>query len=93
MTKTVECDLHSPQPTTFVCQQIAESLHTGIPVGFFWPEITEEPRPNAWCAECNERVTATGGEWVGPAAESLGAKILCGMCYDKAKRLSLGDDA
>ena len=64
MHKTLNCDLHGVQPTTFVCQHIAESLRTGRPVGFYWSQASIESRPDAWCSECNARVAKSGGEWV-----------------------------
>jgi hypothetical protein len=63
-----------------------------VPAGFFWPADAAEPRPNAWCYECNERVKRTGGAWVGEAGEKLGAKLLCAGCYDDAKALNLGKE-
>jgi len=69
----IKCQRHGPQPETFVCQHVAESLSTREIVGFF----------------CNERVKRTGGEWIGEAASHLGAKLLCGACYDDARDLNL----
>ena len=86
--RTVECERHGPQPETFVCQHIVLSLHTRLPVGFFWPRDSAEARPNAWCAECEERVKLTGGEWIGLADEQLGVSLLCAACYDEAKELN-----
>src|SRR5262245_642007 len=90
---TVKCETHGVQPETFVCQHVAMSLRTGTPVGFYWAADPDNPRPDAWCHACNERVRKTGGEWVGDAAGQLGAKLLCGMCNDRAKRQCLGDDS
>jgi hypothetical protein len=87
--RTVECERHGPQPETFVCQHIVLSLHTRLPVGFFWPRDAAESRPDAWCAECEERVKTTGGEWIGGAGEQLGVSVLCAVCYDEARELNL----
>jgi hypothetical protein len=89
MTRLVECARHGPQEEAFVCQHIALSMHTRIPVGFFWPADARASRPDAWCAECEERVRQTGGEWVGQADAQLGASLICGKCYDAAKELNL----
>jgi len=80
------------QQETFVCRHIAQSLCTGSPVGFYWAADPDNPCPDAWCSECNERVKKTGGDWVGEAAEQLGARLLCGACYDAARRMCLGGD-
>jgi len=87
--RTVECERHGPQPETFVCQHIVLSLHTRLPVGFFWPRDTQESRPNAWCAECEARVKAMDGEWTGTAGQELGVSLLCAVCYDEARELNL----
>jgi hypothetical protein len=60
-------------------------------VGFFWStENPNNPRPDAWCLDCNERVKTTGGDWVGVALEHLEPKCLCGACYDLAKSFHSG---
>jgi hypothetical protein len=92
VTNSVECESHGTQEEAFVCQHIANSLQTNVPVGFFWSNEPDTARPDAWCEECNERVNRTNAEWVGEAEEHLAAKLLCGMCYDIAKRLCLGSD-
>ena len=88
--RAVQCQRHGPQPETFVCQHLVLSLHTRLPVGFFWPRDATELRPDAWCAECEERVKLTGGEWIEAAGEELGASLLCAMCYDEVKRFNYG---
>jgi hypothetical protein len=88
---TVQCDTHGSQQETFVCQHIVRGLQSKERVGFFWTaEDPENPRPDAWCSECEARVSAAGGDWVGEAGEQLGAKILCGACYDLAKIFHTG---
>jgi len=86
--RSLRCEVHGVQPETFVCQHIARSLVDRVPIGFFWPADATEARPDAWCSACNQRVAETGGEWVGAAAEHLGAKVLCGGCYDAARALN-----
>lgn len=89
--ETVQRDAHGTQQETFVCQHIVKGLHDKVRVGFFWTlHDPENPRPDAWCSECEDRVAATGGEWVGEAGEQLGAKILCSACYDLAKYFHTG---
>ena len=83
---TVECDTHGSQQETFVCQHTVRGLQSKERVGFFWTaDDPENPRPDAWCSECEARVSAAGGDWVCEAGKQLGAKILCGACYDLAK--------
>jgi hypothetical protein len=87
---SINCSRHGVQPETFVCQHIVQSLRTRVSVGFFWPADASEPRPDAWCSECETRVAQTGGEWIGEAAAGLGAAVLCASCYDEAKALNFG---
>jgi hypothetical protein len=75
-----------------VCQHIFEGLLRRQRVGFFWAKDPENPRPDAWCLACNERVRETRGEWVGLAREHLKPKLLCGACYDLAKAFHMGGD-
>lgn len=91
--ETARCTIHGLQQRTFVCQHIVDGLTDRNRVGFFWSvEQLDNPRPDAWCTACEERVRATDGEWVGLALENLQAKVLCGACYDLAKKFHMGGD-
>lgn len=86
----VECDKHGKQQATFVCQHVAQSLRDGRPRGFWWStESPENPRPDAWCSECEVRVNAAG-EWNDETEAFAGVTLICGACYDRAKALNLG---
>lgn len=89
MSTLVICETHGRGPETFVCQHIVAGLLQRKRVGFFWADDPEASRPDAWCAACNDRVARQGGEWMGEALAHLKAKLLCGYCYDEAKRLHL----
>jgi len=87
----IECPTHGQQQETYVCQHIVQGLREKRRVGFFWSvESPDNPRPDAWCSECEERVQATGGEWVGEAEAQASIKILCGACYDTARVFHMG---
>jgi len=83
----INCCTHGWQDQTFVCQHIAQSLHTGIPVGFHWPAAQTETRPDAWCSACEEARLGAGGDWTPEVEQKLGVKVLCGSCYDYAKSI------
>jgi hypothetical protein len=88
---TVECPRHGTQQRTYVCQHVVQGLFDRSRVGFFWtPDDADNPRPDAWCSACEERVRLTKGDWVGEAGERLGAQVLCGACYDLAKGFHMG---
>ena len=89
--RTVRCGTHGEQQRTRVCQHIAIGLATKTRVGFFWTTLDRgNPRPDAWCGECEERVRRTDGDWVGEAEENLKPEVLCGACYDAAKVFHMG---
>src|SRR5256885_72238 len=90
---TIRCDAHGEQQQTFVCQHVAAGLLSKMRLGFFWSQHDpDNPRPDAWCLECEHRVRETGGEWVGEAGAQLQPEILCGGCYDLAKRFHMGEN-
>src|SRR5688572_29619949 len=86
--RVVKCSEHGVQQATFVCQHIVASLPAGESAGFFWAQDPDNPRPDAWCRACEERVRATGGEWTEECESLAAVKLLCGACYDRARALS-----
>jgi hypothetical protein len=90
---TVQCKTHGLQPQAMVCQHIVTGRLARERVGFFWTnQDPGNPRPDAWCADCQRRVNKTSGEWIGEALQHLEPRILCGECYDLVKRFHLGED-
>lgn len=89
----VKCEKHGSQESTTVCQHIAQGLATRTRVGFFSsvgpPEVA---RPDACCFDCNERVKASNGEWIGEVLELAKPQVLCASCYDLAKKFHMGGD-
>lgn len=88
--RLIHCDKHGDQQETFVCQHIVQTLVDGTPRGFWWADDPENPRPDAWCSECDNKVKKTGGEWTGESEAFAGVKLLCGACYDQVKKINLG---
>src|SRR5580692_11818474 len=88
---TVRCATHGEQQEAMVCQHVFAGLVSKTRVGFYWSTFDPgNPYPDAWCAECEARVRATNGEWVGVAEANLNPQVLCGACYDLAKHFHLG---
>lgn len=81
----VGCPAHGTGTATFVCRHLAGSLRTGDAVGFFTAEADGNPRPDAWCAACEERVWRTGGEWTDDSERFAGVTMICSQCYDRAR--------
>jgi len=89
----VICKTHGEAAETFVCQHVSKGLRDRHRVGFFWSTCDpDNPFPDAWCYECEQRVKATQGDWIGEALEHLLPRILCGYCYEVAKTLHMGGD-
>jgi len=80
-TETVECDEHGLSHAAFVCQHVAR----GSALGFFCYPDPEDPRPDAWCSECNA-VMLAGGGWNEESEKSADITLLCADCYDEARR-------
>ena len=88
---TINCEAHGPQSETMVCQHIAESLHTRIPVGFHWSREDTSPWPDAWCTKCNEILMRhPDGEWTEEALKHASIKVLCSGCYEEAATICFG---
>ena len=86
--KYIECCKHGKQQATYVCQHIVQSLEDEKPRGFWCSnESPDNPRPDAWCNECEAIVNDAGG-WNDETELFAGVKLLCGACYDKAKHLN-----
>ena len=87
----VHCDTHGETDRSFVCQHVIDGLIRKERVGFFWSaEDRDNPHPDAWCAQCEERVKLTDGQWEGEALDHLKPKILCSECYEVAKTFHMG---
>ena len=84
----VECCDHGRQQATFVCQHLLESVRTGAPVGFHCAR-EDEPRSDAWCDAC-EAVRQAEGGWNDRSESVAGISLLCGACYDRARKLKSG---
>ncbi len=90
MAARVDCERHGSQPATFVCRHLVESLGSGGRVGFFCADDRGNPRPDAWCAACEERVQGTDGEWTDESEAFAGVTLICGACYDSVRELNVG---
>ncbi len=86
----VECDEHGKQQATYVCQHTVQTLIDKKPRGFWWSNDADNPRPDAWCSECEVKIQETDGEWNDESEAFASIKLLCGACYDKAKEINLG---
>jgi len=87
----IDCPIHGQNAEAFVCQHIVTGLLEHERLGFFWTGgQPENPHPDAWCVNCENRRLEQNGEWEGEAVKQLEAKIMCGSCYEVAKTFHLG---
>ena len=80
LSELVECAEHGMAQRTYVCQHVAR----GSGLGFFYFPNPDNPRPDAWCAECNAVRLASNG-WNEENEKAAAITLLCGGCYDDAK--------
>ncbi len=83
----IHCDKHGEQQATFVCQHVVQTLVDGRPRGFWTSDNPDNPRPDAWCDDCEVRVQRDG-EWNDENEALAGVTLLCGACYDQARALN-----
>lgn len=85
----VNCCKHGRQGIGLACTHIAHAIDAGEKVGFFWQDVGDTGRPDAWCRTCEDLLVQHGDtqEWY----EQADFKILCTGCWDEAKsRVSSG---
>jgi hypothetical protein len=87
-TNTVACSEHGPQPKTYVCDHILQTLRDRRPRGFFVVPADNQEYPDAWCGECEEMIQAAGGEWTDELMPAAKVRLLCARCYLAAKALN-----
>jgi hypothetical protein len=75
------CDEHGESAATFVCQHLVQ----GQGLGFTSAHDPGEPRPHAWCSECDRILVEEGLVWTGRAEAQAGVTVICAACYDQAK--------
>jgi hypothetical protein len=88
--RVAHCDEHGEQQATCVCRHIIQTLRDEVPRGFWTSEDPDNPRPDAWCDECEANVQAAGGEWNEESEALAGVSLLCGACYDRAAAINKG---
>lgn len=85
----ITCQRHGRQPVTFVCRHLADSVKSGKVVGFHAStEKPNNPRPDAWCDDCERVRLNFGGNWRAESEDYAQVTLLCGSCYDEARDLN-----
>jgi len=85
----VHCDTHGSQQETFVCEHVLEGWRAKTCVGFHAVPDSENPRPDAWCTACEQVFQEIGGDWENAPEREPKIRLICGACYDQAKRFHL----
>lgn len=80
-TKPVSCATHGSSHAAFVCHHLPH----GVGLGFFHgDDEPEDPRPDAWCARCDEVMQAEG-EWNDDGEDFADVTLVCAGCYDELR--------
>lgn len=83
--KPVDCSEHAGAYATFVCQHIAWGSGRGFNFGDMG-----DPRPDAWCDDCDAELLRHGGEWTDESELFAKITMLCSGCYDRARQRNQG---
>lgn len=67
-----------------MCHHLAHSTNRGFNIGVD-PEYEEDPFPDAWCDECEEKLEEVGGAWNDEAEAFADIRLLCSDCYVAAR--------
>lgn len=78
----VECRVHGVGHVTLVCRHLAQTSGVGFRFGNL-----SDPRPDAWCYDCDLRLIEAGG-WNEENEAAAGIQVLCSGCYDVARERS-----
>lgn len=79
-TTAIYCPTHGESHATFVCGHLA----TSEGLGFYCDDTTEDPRPDAWCYDC-DLVLLKEGDWTEEIEQVAQITILCAGCYDTVR--------
>ena len=89
--KTVLCKHHGEQQATYVCRHVVDALADRTPRGFH--SSGEEPsstRPDAWCSACQAFLDSHSGDWDDESERFARITLICGVCYDLAQAINVG---
>jgi hypothetical protein len=81
------CEKHGTQGIGLVCQHIVQAKES---VGFFWSDDSDQARPDAWCAACEEKLLQN--EFSEAWFEQAGFQALCALCWDAAKEQAVASE-
>lgn len=82
----IVCPVHGESYVTFLCSHLIRSANQG----FYSPDepSSEDPRPDAWCYNCEISRFYAGG-WTKKLEKEAKVKVLCANCYDTVKARNL----
>ena len=81
-TESVTCASHGKGYATYTCHHLVR----GSSLGFYQAETLDDPRPDAWCKECELVRMKYGGAWTDESEAFAGITMVCSGCYDVVKR-------
>lgn len=85
--KGIACETHGDTMAAYVCQHIDASQADKTDPGVVWGR-DEEGYINAWCADCDGKLMAAGGEWTDDVTEAVNLRAMCETCFEAVKEAS-----
>lgn len=75
----IQCDTHGETSAAFVCQHLLGGFALGFNTGVD-PEKPDAMCPDAWCDDCEGRVSEAG-DWTDDLVKEADIKLVCMLCY------------
>jgi len=83
----IQCATHGDQEFTLACVHICNALEHRRQVGFHWDPEAGGPRPEAWCADCEQWMVDHPDGTIDEVMKVADFQRLCVRCWDEAKEL------
>lgn len=85
--RSLDCPAHGTNGIGLVCDHIARAIDRGDKVGFFWGDDTDNARPDAWCAQCEQALVALDGASSESWFRDARFRVFCERCWDEARAI------
>jgi hypothetical protein len=83
--RKVNCTKHGEEELAIACIHVCREIDSGVNVGFFWHAESTNPRPDAWCRECEKWSLAHPDDPIEEWMRVADFQFLCVRCWDDAK--------
>ena len=90
MGQTIFCEKHGAEEFAIACIHICRAIDSREKVGFYECTDTDCPRPDAWCAACEQWNRDNPDKPVEEWMKVADFRLLCIRCWDEAKEGQCG---